>query len=84
MTPRFKAFVDEHRPHADAAPIDFLVDLNQRLQREIRYLIRMEPGVQTPEETLENGARLVPRLGLAAGADCCATAGWRRASCPAT
>src|ERR1700752_1683086 len=26
---------------------DFLVHLNQRLQREIRYLIRMDPGIQT-------------------------------------
>src|SRR5262249_741498 len=27
-------------------------DLNQRLQHDVRYLIRMDPGVQTPEETL--------------------------------
>src|SRR5438046_1539741 len=27
--------------------VDFLVGLNSRLQQEIRYLIRMEPGVQT-------------------------------------
>jgi uncharacterized protein (DUF2126 family)/transglutaminase-like putative cysteine protease len=31
---------------------DFLVQINQRVQRDIAYLVRMEPGVQTPEETL--------------------------------
>lgn len=31
----------------------FLVDINQRLSKDIEYLIRMEPGVQTHEETLE-------------------------------
>jgi len=32
--------------------VDFLVALNARLQKEIRYLIRLEPGVQSCEETL--------------------------------
>ena len=33
--------------------IDFLVQINQRVYKDINYLIRMEPGVQTPEETLK-------------------------------
>ncbi|MFT3723394.1 MAG: transglutaminase family protein [Hyphomonadaceae bacterium] len=32
--------------------VDFVVNLNARVSRETKYLIRMEPGVQTPEETL--------------------------------
>jgi uncharacterized protein (DUF2126 family)/transglutaminase-like putative cysteine protease len=36
--------------------VDFLVELNQRLAGMIRYIVRMEPGVQTPEETLAAGA----------------------------
>jgi uncharacterized protein (DUF2126 family)/transglutaminase-like putative cysteine protease len=31
---------------------DFLVFINQRLQKDIAYTVRLEPGVQTPEQTL--------------------------------
>jgi uncharacterized protein (DUF2126 family) len=35
--------------------VDFIVNLNARVAGEVGYIIRMEPGVQTPEETFERG-----------------------------
>jgi uncharacterized protein (DUF2126 family)/transglutaminase-like putative cysteine protease len=49
--PKLSALLPQVRS-ARVRSIDFLVSLNQRLQRDVRYLIRMEPGVQSPEETL--------------------------------
>ncbi|MGN6233457.1 MAG: transglutaminase family protein, partial [Trinickia sp.] len=54
-TPRFAAFI-ESIDRTACGTVDFLVALNQRLAHEIGYLIRMEPGVQAPEETLERGS----------------------------
>ncbi len=60
---RFAALVAEARADYEAsrdAPedqrqstVDFLVDLNRHLRERISYTIREEPGVQTPERTLQ-------------------------------
>jgi uncharacterized protein (DUF2126 family)/transglutaminase-like putative cysteine protease len=62
-TPRITALCQEimaalSGKEGDARPrtIDFLVDVNQRIYRDIKYVIRLEPGVQTPEETLTVGS----------------------------
>lgn len=52
MTPLLQACVDKI-DLTKRRTVDFLVDVNQMLQSDIAYTVRMEPGVQTPEETLE-------------------------------
>lgn len=50
--PRLEALVRALEPKGRRT-VDFLVDLNRRVHELVRYVIRLEPGVQTPEETLE-------------------------------
>ncbi|MDB5775235.1 MAG: hypothetical protein JWP38_1368 [Herbaspirillum sp.] len=55
VSPLLQTFLDE-TPRAAMRSEDFLVALNQRLAQRIAYTIRMEPGVQTPEQTLGLGS----------------------------
>jgi len=43
-------------PREETPTVDYLVALNQALHHRITYVVRMEPGVQTPEQTLELGS----------------------------
>uniref|UniRef100_UPI0025D9B967 transglutaminase family protein n=1 Tax=uncultured Xylophilus sp. TaxID=296832 RepID=UPI0025D9B967 len=53
-TPLLAAYLQK-LDRSEKPTIDFLVSINQQVQQDVRYLIRMEPGVQTPEETLQLG-----------------------------
>ena len=53
------AKLSEYMAGIDRSPAEtnnFLVDLNRKLSRDIRYLIRMEPNVQSCEQTLTLGS----------------------------
>ncbi len=51
MTPLVQGFLDKI-DRTKRRSVIFLVDLNTLVHKAISYTIRMEPGVQTPEETL--------------------------------
>lgn len=74
--PRLQAWLARLGPH-EGPILDLLVKLNQQLFHDIRYLVRLEPGVQLPEETLDQASgscrdsgwllvHLLRHLGLAA------------------
>lgn len=50
--PLFKALL-KTIPRKKRRMIDFMVELNQIVEKKVEYCIRFEPGVQKPEETLD-------------------------------
>src|SRR3954471_8429303 len=76
LTPLFRKFLDAV-PRTEAPTASFLVALNQRVLDHVGYVIRLEPGIQEPEETLAKATgscrdsgwllvQLLRHLGLAA------------------
>ncbi|MGD8339784.1 MAG: transglutaminase family protein [Gammaproteobacteria bacterium] len=56
MTPLLDEWLKPFRNRKEQRTVDFLVELNAQLERDIAYLVRLEPGVQSPEETLSLGS----------------------------
>ena len=52
--PRLQALLDRV-PRGEQRTVDMLVALNRLVQSRVAYIVRMEPGVWTPEETLAEG-----------------------------
>ena len=53
--PRFEALRDATTPSDDVRTIDWLVSLNRAVASSVRYVLREEAGVFTPEQTLAEG-----------------------------
>jgi uncharacterized protein (DUF2126 family)/transglutaminase-like putative cysteine protease len=55
VAPNFSRWIDCLPKQSDRI-VDFLVQANQLAHERVNYLVRLEPGVQSPEETLSLGS----------------------------